>query len=196
MARITRGQAGTLPARAKKDGFVEDYESDHEVKPPAASSNSPASDADAKVPAAAAARPGGVNAEEHHVAIVEQAMVVAKPRAIFETFTTKKKLAPGLCIVRPLGGGKYELVNLDHVDQETFSSEETGNMLKDDGDRLVALAQQVNWDASKFKVQQAVASASEPSLHLWDVPSMKLIHDRPHHLSIHQTACRAAIPYL
>lgn len=87
--------------------------------------------------------------------------VVAKPAPIFETFKSNKNLQDGLCVLRSLGGGKYELVNLSTVDGAAFSSEDIGNRIKRIPECLKLLqTTNENWDEVKLKVGQAVGSAS------------------------------------
>jgi len=94
-----------------------------------------------------------------------EAVVVAPPRPVFEKFSTKAKLEEGICVVRPLGGGKYELINLSKVDLQRLSSEEVGRQIKDTPPLLSLLdLANNNWDQLKLKSGQAVASASKYQL--------------------------------
>jgi hypothetical protein len=91
-----------------------------------------------------------------------EAVIVAPPTTVFEKFSTKTKLEEGICVVRPLGGGKYELVNLSKVDLQRLSSEEVGRQIKSTPELLNLLNVANNdWDQLKLKSGQAVASASK-----------------------------------
>jgi len=91
----------------------------------------------------------------------EYSRVVVKPTLIFETFKTNKSLQDGLCVVRSLGAGKYELINLNTVDGAAFSSEEIGGRIKSVPECLKLLqTTNENWEVAKLKVGQAVGSAS------------------------------------
>lgn len=88
--------------------------------------------------------------------------VIERSPLVFQTFETDAKLEGGLCIVRPLGGGKYEIVNLSQVDQEAFSSKDIGATIKGNRGRLNALdVSKEQWDIAAFKCSQAVASSSK-----------------------------------
>jgi hypothetical protein len=91
-----------------------------------------------------------------------EAIVVAEnPRPVFETFTADIALQEGLSIVRSLGAGKYEVVNLKYVDLDLISSGETGRMIKDDPERLKVIElDDEDWEVAKLKCGQAVSSAS------------------------------------
>lgn len=92
----------------------------------------------------------------------QNSLAVNQSRQVFETFTSTEKLDMGLCIVRPLGGGKYELINLTQVNQQVFSSKETGLMIQDNEARLQAIGMsKEQWDLAKFKCDQAMKSASK-----------------------------------
>jgi hypothetical protein len=95
--------------------------------------------------------------EEELVEVIEEA-----PRPVFETFETDVTLQDGLSIVRSLGGGKYEIINLKHVDPEAITSAETGAVIKADKKLLKAMEiDDLEWQVAKFKVNQAVGSASK-----------------------------------
>src|ERR1700709_2833150 len=61
------------------------------------------------------------------------------PRPVFETFTADIQLQEGLNIIRDLGGGKYEIVNLTAVDSNEFASEEIGRSIKSIPARLALI---------------------------------------------------------
>jgi ATPase subunit of ABC transporter with duplicated ATPase domains len=95
--------------------------------------------------------------EEELVEVIEEA-----PRPVFETFETDVTLQDGLSIVRSLGGGKYEIINLMHVDPDAITSAETGAVIKADKKLLKAMdIDDLEWQVAKFKVNQAVGSASK-----------------------------------
>jgi hypothetical protein len=94
---------------------------------------------------------------EELVEVIEEA-----PHPVFETFETNVTLQDGLSIVRSLGGGKYEIINLKHVDPEAITSAETGAVIKADKKLLKAMEiDDLEWQVAKFKVNQAVGSASK-----------------------------------
>jgi hypothetical protein len=86
-------------------------------------------------------------------------------RFVFETFTTfksKSHLRDGLNLIRHLGGGKYEIVNLQHVAHDIMGSEEVGNHLRDNPKRLELFEQAKEGFAnSKLNIEQAAHSASK-----------------------------------
>ncbi len=99
--------------------------------------------------------------KDHTEHTVVETSVVVKPAPVFETFKTNKTLRDGLCVVRSLGGRKYELVNLNTVDGAAFSSEEIGSRIKNVPECLKLLqTTNENWEEVKLKVGQAVGSAS------------------------------------
>ncbi|KAH7317698.1 hypothetical protein BKA65DRAFT_381132, partial [Rhexocercosporidium sp. MPI-PUGE-AT-0058] len=80
-------------------------------------------------------------------------------------------LADGLCVVRALGGGRYEIVNLTDISQEQFSSEETGALIQADGGRRGILAlDDKEWEAAKFNCGQAVRSADKSIFRIRKLP--------------------------
>ncbi|TVY68928.1 hypothetical protein LSUE1_G004834 [Lachnellula suecica] len=90
----------------------------------------------------------------------EEAVIVAPPKPIFETFSTKTKLQSGICVVRELGGGKFELVNLSQVNLQSFSSEEIGRQIQKTPELLSLLdISKEDWRQLQLKSHQAVASA-------------------------------------
>ncbi|KAL3420129.1 hypothetical protein PVAG01_08628 [Phlyctema vagabunda] len=79
---------------------------------------------------------------------------------IFQTFRTEADLAQGLCVLRSLGGGLYEVVNLQKVSLPTVSSEEMGAVIRGNQDRRAAL--DINpkvWEEVQLKALQGVRSA-------------------------------------
>ena len=84
---------------------------------------------------------------------------------VFTTFKTKAKLDNGLCLVRSLGGGNFEIVNLTTVADGALGSEETGNLIKNDAAlmRMVDIEKK-EWDDARIKCNQAVMSARKSCL--------------------------------
>ncbi|KAE8442390.1 hypothetical protein EG329_003406 [Mollisiaceae sp. DMI_Dod_QoI] len=115
-----------------------------------------------QVPAKVAVKPYHVQESANELEQgVEEAVIAQKFRPVFETFESDKKLDPGLCIVRPLGGGKYEIVNLQHVDQQQLSSQETGLTIRHNEGRRGALTiEKEDWQMAILKCEQAIKSAS------------------------------------
>lgn len=144
--RVTRQKTGKLPPRTVREDVVEDYES-----PP---------------PSPSRKRPAEAMEEPLEVPEVVEVVVPKKEVPAFQTFKSNKKLEGGLCLVRPLGGGKYEIINVEKVDQELFTSKETGRMVKADESRRMALSidEQV-WKTAQFKCTQAASSAGEFPFH-------------------------------
>jgi hypothetical protein len=102
--------------------------------------------------------------------LIEQAPQEAPPRPdrfVFETFATfksKHHLRDGLSLVRHLGGGKYEVINLQYVDPDIMGSEEVGNYLRSDPKRMEAFSQaKEGFTNSKLSIEQAANSASKSS---------------------------------
>lgn len=80
----------------------------------------------------------------------------------FETFESKQYLRDGLCVIRHLGGRKYELVNLQHVDNDVMGSEEVGAYIRSDPERLGTLeGVRETWNTSRLNFVQATNSASK-----------------------------------
>lgn len=88
--------------------------------------------------------------------------VVKKP--IFTTFETNDPVEEGLCVIRSLGGGKYELVNLKNVPRFDIATEETGEVIKATPGRRDMLAiPPEQWEDAKVKAELAIKSAGESS---------------------------------
>jgi len=94
----------------------------------------------------------------------------------------------GLCIVRSLGGGKYELVNLNTVPRGLIASEDTGNILKGDPERRQMFAiNKEQWDEAILKSELAAKSAGEQSSSDLNVPTYT-DSSRWSYLSAHEIA--------
>lgn len=91
---------------------------------------------------------------------------------VFQTFESdNKNLGAGLCILRDLGDGIYEIVNLKTVDHSSLTSKELGLTLKNDDTRLAALSVgKEEWQLAQFKCEQAVKSASASIFRFQDLP--------------------------
>ena len=57
-------------------------------------------------------------------------MEVEKLAAIFTAFSSNATIGEGLNLVRSLGGGKYEIVNLSTVPRDVISSKEASAMIQ------------------------------------------------------------------
>lgn len=135
--RETRAKTGKLPPK-KIISFDDPEESDHEIE---------------SIPAADVAE-----VKEEPI----QTIVAVPPKPIFETFSTKTKLQAGLCIVRPLKHGKYELVNLSQAEMSQLASEEIGHQIQKKPELLSLLDTTVkDWEDLKNKSTQTLASASK-----------------------------------
>jgi hypothetical protein len=141
--RVTRTKTGKLPTKVVRDDVVSDYES-----PPASPMRT--------APAIAIE-----SAPESAPELVEPKPIVLKKSApVFQTIKSNKKIQGGLAIVRDLGGGKYEIISLKNVDQEAFSSKETGVLIKANDARRAAInLGKDDWEAAAFKCAMAVGSA-------------------------------------
>jgi predicted nucleic acid-binding Zn-ribbon protein len=92
---------------------------------------------------------------------VEAAVMEKKP--IFTVFNADETLEEGLCVIRSLGGGMYELVNLKNAPRFDIATEETGEIIKTVPERRGMLdipAEQ--WEAARVKAELAVRSAGKP----------------------------------
>ncbi|KAF8857677.1 hypothetical protein BDZ45DRAFT_726572 [Acephala macrosclerotiorum] len=100
-----------------------------------------------------------------------QLLTVPQPQAVFQTFESDKSLDAGLCILRDLGGGKYEIVNLKNADHLSLTSQDMGLALKKDEARLEALSIDTgDWELAQFKCEQAVKSAAAAILRFQNLP--------------------------
>jgi hypothetical protein len=91
---------------------------------------------------------------------VEVVEVETKP--VFTEFKAEGELEEGLCIVRSLGGGRYELVNLNTVPRSLLGSEETGEIIKGKEERRSMFAiDKEQWDEVIAKTEMAAKSAGE-----------------------------------
>jgi hypothetical protein len=91
---------------------------------------------------------------------VEVVEVETKP--VFTEFEAEGELEEGLCIVRSLGGGKYELVNLNTVPRSLLGSEETGEIIKGKEERRAMFAiDKEQWDEVIAKTEMAAKSAGQ-----------------------------------
>jgi hypothetical protein len=122
----------------------------------------------------------------------ESVAVVARESAkptlqFFKTFDTAAKLNEGLCVIRKLDSGRYEMVSLSSMAHEdtAFGSEEFGILVRGDqsGDRLKMLEEvEKTWKGAEFRVGQALSSASKLSLccsrNFWDQSLKKKPHSK------------------
>jgi hypothetical protein len=89
-------------------------------------------------------------------------VVIDGSLSVFQTFETDAKLQAGLCIIRPLGGGKYEIINMSRVNQEDISSKETGTLVNGNEPRFKAMnVSKEQWDTAAFKCGQVILSSSK-----------------------------------
>lgn len=82
---------------------------------------------------------------------------------VFQTFKSDIQLQNGLSIIRDLGGGRYEIVNLSTADINHFASEKVGREIKSDENRLAIIEGlgEKEWTAAKDNCLQAKRSASK-----------------------------------
>jgi hypothetical protein len=82
---------------------------------------------------------------------------VGTPESIFQTFATDATLQAGLCIVRPLGYGEYELINLDTASANIVGDIATAEFIKSAPERKVAMqVGKQRWDSAINKCDVAV----------------------------------------
>ena len=82
---------------------------------------------------------------------------VGKPESIFQTFVTDAALQAGLCIIRPLGDGEYELINLDTAGANTIGDVATAEFIKSVPERKAAMrVGKKRWDSAINKCDVAV----------------------------------------
>ncbi|KAH7386289.1 hypothetical protein BKA64DRAFT_711519 [Cadophora sp. MPI-SDFR-AT-0126] len=157
--RVTRGRTGKLPTPVARKGFVSEFNEEEESSPPPSLSRK-------RVDKAEEAEEEVVNTQEVNDVVPEK-----KRGPVFETFKTNKKLVDGLCVVRALGGGRYEIVNLNNVDQQQFSSEEMGVFIENNESRRNILdVGEKEWEAAKFTLGQAVRSADKSIFRIQKLP--------------------------
>ncbi|CAL3968007.1 unnamed protein product [Diplocarpon coronariae] len=150
--RLTRLRTGKLPARVVREDVVSDFE-DNEPLPSLSASMSP------------------VSADQVETLPILESILPKEPKNIFQVVRVNKKLEDGLCLVRALGHGRYELVNLKNVNHDEISSEETGVMIKADEQRLNAFKlDKKEWDAAAFKCHMAVGSANKAIFRFRSLP--------------------------
>ena len=100
--------------------------------------------------------------DEYHCDFEDAEVVEVENKPVFTVFKAKEELEGGLCIVRSLGGGKYELVNLNTVPRGLLGCEETGEMVKGNEDRRAMFAiDKKHWEEAIAKTEMAVKSAGE-----------------------------------
>jgi hypothetical protein len=79
----------------------------------------------------------------------------------FATFSTDTVLNEGLNVIRSVGGGKYEIINLDIVSQNVIGSVEMAKIVKSVPERQAALdIEKKRWDAAILKCDIAVRITS------------------------------------
>ncbi|PBP24038.1 hypothetical protein BUE80_DR005167 [Diplocarpon rosae] len=141
--RITRLKTGRLPARIIREDVVSDFEDDEPLHSLSASMSP-------------------VSADQAEIPQILRPVIPKQPVPIFQIVKVDRKLEDGLCLVRALGHGRYELVNLKNVDHDIISSKETGVMIKADEERLNAFKlDKKEWEATAFKCHMAVGSADK-----------------------------------
>lgn len=104
------------------------------------------------------------NNEEQSAVVVHQAVKPA-PK-FFETFATNANLNEGLCVVRKLANGQYEIMSLNPSVHEAgvFGEMEFGSQLREEssGERLKMLeGVEKTWKGAEFRVGQGVSSAGK-----------------------------------
>jgi hypothetical protein len=89
-------------------------------------------------------------------------LVEVEKKPVFTVFDSETHLEEGLCVVRSLGGGKYELVNLDAIPRYHLASEETGITIKDIPERreMFTITKE-RWQEALVKIELAAKSAGK-----------------------------------
>lgn len=107
---------------------------------------------------------GRVQAEPDVIVVEPRQDDVEDPFAqtpVFQGFTTDAKLFGGLCVIRPLGKGRFEVLNLQRAPLQDLTSYDSAQLLAEDQGRLDSLNNiKRNWVDLKFKVEQTFSSAS------------------------------------
>ena len=81
---------------------------------------------------------------------------------VFTTFSTSVVLYGGLNVIRPLGDGKYEIINLNATTQNVVGSVDMAMLVKTVPERQAALTiDEKQWDAAKLKCNVAVRITSK-----------------------------------
>lgn len=93
----------------------------------------------------------------------ELVMAKVEPLApVFKTFSVDDTLEDGLSILRGLGDGKYEIINLGRVHAGQMGSEETGRLFSGIPGRIQMVdIDEEAWKEAELKCGQALKSASE-----------------------------------
>lgn len=83
----------------------------------------------------------------------------------FKTFSPNINLIGGLCHIRPLGSGKFEIIELDAVSQDVIGSTEMAELIASVPERQVALnIPKQQWNAAILKCDVAVRTTRKHSL--------------------------------
>ncbi|KUJ22859.1 uncharacterized protein LY89DRAFT_664641 [Mollisia scopiformis] len=103
--------------------------------------------------------------EEHEDVAKNHASTVLQteslPQPVYETFQTAADLSNGLCIVRKLDDGRYEILNLTNAEASTLGNIDTGRLIRGDesGARQQILEEaEQQWKESEFKIGQVLGS--------------------------------------
>jgi predicted nucleic acid-binding Zn-ribbon protein len=93
---------------------------------------------------------------------VEAVQVEKNP--IFTVFRSENKLDEGICVIRSLGDGNYELVNLNNAHHSDMAAEKTGEIIKAVPGRrdMLAIPSEL-WNDVQAKAEIAIKSAGELS---------------------------------
>lgn len=79
---------------------------------------------------------------------------------VFQVFSTKTHLNEGLSIVRRLGNGSYEIVNLDRLTADDLTTSTVKEEILSQDGRVGMFDIQANqWEGASFKCHQATMSA-------------------------------------
>lgn len=92
--------------------------------------------------------------------VVEEESIPVKPTVVFATFSTNTELEQGLCVVRPLGGGEYEIVNLQKITAHDVTTPQMNEIFSSDEKKLAMFdVDEKSWKEAAFVCNQAVLGA-------------------------------------
>lgn len=87
---------------------------------------------------------------------------IENPAEAFKIVSTDVQLGEGICNVRSLGGGRYEIINLNTVSQNAIGSVEMADLVKSVPERLASFdITKTQWDAAMLKCDVAVRITSK-----------------------------------
>ena len=148
--RVTRLAASKALSKTSAVSEVENQK--HEDGGPGTVSYGPVPDPETKP---------DVRTQKGHVDSVA-AIAVVEAESVFKTFNTAVKLPEGLSIIRDIGGGEYEIVNLMETNASTLGGEEFYHKIKNQS-RQAEMFEITGkeWQVAKYKVELTRLNASK-----------------------------------